>query len=101
MASFHLLIFLLVDEVGAGSHFVHGEHRGVLPHEQVQVLAGLVHLRLELVHPLPQRILHLIPLVTDPGLGQVKHSRHVLRPVEDSAELNLDAIINNFLLTWC
>ena len=42
--SLHLLIFLLVNEVGAGPHLVHGEHRGVLPHEQVQVLAGFVHL---------------------------------------------------------
>ena len=75
-------MFLLVDGGGACPHLVHGEDGRVLPHEEVQVLAGLVDLPLELVHPLPQRVLHLVPLVADPRLGEVEHCRHVLGPVE-------------------
>ena len=77
-------IILLVNKSGAPSHFIHRQYGRILPHEQIKVLAGLVDLRLELVHPLPQGVLHLVPLVPDPGLGEVEDGSHVLGPVEDS-----------------
>ena len=51
------------------------------------IIITMTHLSLQSVHPLPQGVLDLVPLVPDPGLGQVKHSRHVLGPVEHSRQI--------------
>ena len=48
---------LLVYERGAAPHLVHGEHRGIFPHKQIQILGRLVHLDRENTGHLYHRVI--------------------------------------------
>ena len=48
---------LLVYERGAAPHLVHGEHRGIFPHKQIQILGRLIHLDRENTGHLYHRVI--------------------------------------------